>query len=112
MGYKVGDDIEFITNLKDRNDDPILLSSLEGYGVEIYLDDTLIGKWGNNLTGFTDDYWSVQGTSSVKFKIPSTEITSVGNYYGEFKIAFSDADYPDSLRDLYGKRKLLFRVTR
>jgi len=113
--YKLGDDIvhsETFQRIDDNGDTvPILLSSLEGYGIEIYIGNNLFGKWGNNLTGFTDDYYEATGTSEVTWNIPGSEFTKAGDYFGVLSLTYTDASFPDGLRDLSSKNKvLIFRI--
>jgi len=109
--YKKGSDIIHVATFKDENSDLILLSSLEGYGIELYIENNLVGKWGNNLTGFVDDYWTATGASEVTFKFPASIFVRVGSVSARLFINYTDTGFADdSLRDLYSDRQNIFNI--
>jgi len=109
MGYKIGTDIIHVATLIDENEADILISSLSGYGIEIYRGNNLFGRWGYNLTGYTDDYYSASG-NEITFSIPASEFTSTGTYYARIYVNYNSVDFPDSLRDIYSDRKIPFTI--
>ena len=112
--YKLGSDIihseQFVKIDNSGNKSDIALSTLLGYGIEIFKGRELIGRWGYNLTGYTDDYYTASG-NELTFKFPASEFTDTGVYYGRLKIKYTDTGFSGNERNLETKNKLeIFRI--
>jgi len=114
--YKIGSDIEHEVTFKDQDGADITLSTLNGYGIELFNPAGVsIGKWGVNLTGLgfkaDTDYFEATDTATAKIRLTSDDYgTRTGNVTAELYINYTDAKYPDSLRDLWSEKKVLFKL--
>ena len=108
--FKIGTDIVLVETLYDENGDEILISGLNGYGIELYAGNNLVGKYGVNLTGFTDSYIEASGTSELTFNFPSSILTKSGDYFGILYLNYTDLSFADGYRDLYSNKVILFNL--
>jgi len=108
--YKTGSDVIYKATLLDKDGEDIALSSLDGYGLELTLRGAVIGKWGFNLTGFTDEYYVATGTNEITFYLPDTVVDAVGLYEARIYINYAETEFPDNLRDLYSNNVPAFSI--
>ena len=113
--YRYGiDDVELKVTYADVDSVALDLSTLSGYGIELRRGSTLIGKYGYNLTGYTDSYYRVLVASAgtVQFNFPSSLFTLKGSYYARLVCNYDDAtDFPDDeLRDITSNKVNVFDI--
>ena len=112
--FKQLSDLILSLSIKDGSNNPILISSLVGYGIELFdPSGTSIGKWGEALDDYIDgtNIFKADGVSSFELNLSSDEYGSKkGMFYAELLISYTDTDFSDSLRHLYSERKNIFDI--
>ena len=112
--YKKGDDVIEHVNFQNERGANILLASMVGYGIEIF-DPTGVskGKYGLNAPGYTadTDTFYIYGDSDCLLKLPQTIYGDVrGIYKAELFITYTDANFPDTTRDLHSNKLPIFKI--
>lgn len=107
--YPLGSDPEEILSVYDNNGTLVDYSGLISYGVILTVDGKSPIKFGFNLTGFVDDYYTVVN-DELLIKIPKEIANRKGTYIAEVIISYTDADYPDNDREVISGKVIAFEI--
>lgn len=84
----------------------LALSLFTGYGVVIwYPDETELGRFGYNITGFSDDEVSTVDDYTFEVALDKALNTQTGVYKYRVFIVWSDADFTDLNFETYNDNK-------
>lgn len=86
------------------------LAFFSGYGVIIYsADGAEAGKFGVNLTGYSDTDVSVVDETTFEVALDKSLNTAPGLISYQVAVALPDADYADGTQEIKGEKTLLYR---
>lgn len=112
--YRFGiDDVLLLVTYLDKDGEVLDLDSLNGYGIELRRGATIVGKFGYNLTGYTDENYTVidPALGSVQFNFPTSLFMLKGPHYARLVCNYDSIYFPDDdLRDISSNKVNVFDI--
>jgi hypothetical protein len=93
--------------LEKSTNDPLLLSLFSGYGIIVWdPEGTEVGRYGYNLTGFSDDEVSTVDTYTFEVALDHSLNGIVGLWKYRIYLRWTDADFTDMYQGTYNDSSL------